>query len=203
MALALGVLAGCAAPPAAPCAAVPEGPVAWVVDHGWHTDIALRVEDLAGPLAGFRTPFAGAAALVFGFGKRSFVLAGAGAVEELLLGPIPGPGAVQVKGLAVPPAAAYPGRATALPLPQGGLARLSEFLWNSLALDAAGRPVPAHPGPLHGSLFYESSRGYSLAYTCNTWTAEALRLAGLPVSDAGVALPRGVLVQLDTLGCTA
>ncbi|MCB4823178.1 DUF2459 domain-containing protein [Roseicella aerolata] len=200
MALALAALAGCAAPPPPlPCATAPEGPLAWVVDHGWHTDIALRTADLAGPLAGFRTLFPGAGTVVFGFGKRSFMLAGAGAVEELLLGPLPGPGVVQVKGLRVAPPEAYPEGAIALPLPEGGLARLSAFLWESLALDAAGRPVPAHPRPLHDSLFYESSRGYSLLYTCNTWTAEALRSAGLPVHAGGVVLTRAVLGQLPAI----
>lgn len=203
MAVALGALAACAVPPPLPCPAAPDGAVAWVIDHGWHTDIALRPQDLDGPLAAFRLPFAAAEALVFGFGKRSFVLAEAGAAEELLLGPFPGRGAMQVKGLRLLPPAVYPGRVTALALPAGGLARLSRFLWDSFALDPAGAPVPAHPGPLHGSLFYEAVRGYSLAYTCNTWAAEALRLAGLPVSERGVVLAGAVLAQLAAIGCRA
>jgi hypothetical protein len=199
MALALGALAACAAPPPLPCAAAPAGAVAWVVDQGWHTEIALRAAELAGPLAWFQGLFPAAETLVFGFGKRSYVLAEAGAVEELLLGPLPGRGVVQVRALSVTPPAAYGAGATALPLPDGGLARLSEFLWGSIARDTDGRPVPAHPGPLQGSLFYDASRGYSLLYTCNTWTAEALRHAGLPVEPAGVVLTRAVLGQLPAI----
>jgi hypothetical protein len=195
----LGLLAGCALPPPGPCATLPEGPTAWVVDQGWHTEIALRAADLTGPLGGFRGLIPAAETLVFGFGKRSYVLAEAGALEELLLGPLPGRGVVQVKGLSVAPPAAYGARATALPVPQGGLARLSDFLSDSIARDAAGRPVPAHPGPLQGSLFYDASRGYSLLYTCNTWTAEALRHAGLPVEPAGVVLTSAVLAQLPAI----
>ena len=199
MALALGALAGCAAPPPVPCVVAPAGPVAWVVDQGWHTEIALRATDLTGPLDGLRRLFPAAETLVFGFGKRSYVLAEAGAVEELLLGPLPGRGVVQVKGLSVAAPAAYGVQATALPLPQDGLLRLSDFLWASIARDAAGRPVPAHPGPLQDSLFYDASRGYSLLYTCNTWTVEALRHAGLPVEPAGVVLTRAVLAQLPAI----
>jgi uncharacterized protein (TIGR02117 family) len=203
--LGLGLLAGCALPPPAPCATLPEGPVAWVVDQGWHTEIALRAADLTGPLTGFRNLLPTAETLVFGFGKRSYVLAEAGAVEELLLGPLPGRGVVQVKGLSVAPPTAYGARATALPLPQDGLARLSDFLWDSIARDAAGQPVPANPGPLRDSLFYDASRGYSLLYTCNTWTAEALRRAGLPVEPAGVVLTRAVMAQLPAIpgACTS
>jgi hypothetical protein len=174
--------------------ALPEGAAAWVVDQGWHTEIVLRAGDLVGPLAGLRVSFPGAETLVFGFGKRSFMLAEAGAVEELLLGPIPGPGVIQVRGLAASPTEAWPGRAIALPLPAGGLARLSAFLWEGIRAEAP-------PMPVHNSLFYEARRGYSLLYTCNTWTAEALRQAGLPVHPEGVVLARAVLAQLRPLGC--
>lgn len=201
-AVALAALAGCAAPPRRPCGAQ-EAADAWVVDNGWHLDIALRPRDLDGPLAQFRALFAGADALVFGFGKRSFVLAEAGAVEQWLLGPIPGPGTIMVKGLRVAPPLAYPGRVAAVTLPDGGQARLSAFLWTSFALDAANLPMPSHPQPLHGALFYEARRRYSLAYTCNTWAAEALRVAGLPVSEHGVVLAGALLAQLPPVACAA
>nr|WP_242481788.1 DUF2459 domain-containing protein [Paracraurococcus ruber] len=200
-AAALGLLGGCAARPSHPCAAA-AGADAWVVGHGWHTEIVLRRDDLAGPLAAFQAPFAGAAVLAFGFGKRSFVLAEAGAAEELLLGPLPGLGVVQVKGLRLPPDAVYPGRVIGLALPPGGLAPLCRFIGDSLRREA-GAPVPAHPGALRGSLFYEAVPGYSLGFTCNTWTAAALRQAGLPVSEGGVVLAGAVLAQLAPLGCAA
>ena len=52
LSLGLGLLAGCALPPPAPCATLPEGPTAWVIDQGWQTEIALRAADLSGPLGG-------------------------------------------------------------------------------------------------------------------------------------------------------
>jgi hypothetical protein len=199
MALA-AALGGCAVPRMAPCiAAAPVGPVVWVLDHGWHTDIALRPADLDGPLAAWAGRWVGAEALVFGFGKRSYLLAVAGAPAEYLLGAIPGPGAIEAKGLSVTPPVAYPGRTTVVALPPGGAARLSAFLWGSLRRDAADQPVPALPAPLRGSLFLESSHGYSLAHTCNTWTAAALQAAGLPVTDRGVVLASGVLAQLPAV----
>jgi hypothetical protein len=41
-------------------------------------------------------------------------------------------------------------------------------------------------GPYQGSLYYESEARYSALHTCNTWTAEALKSAGLPVRSGGV-----------------
>ena len=38
-----------------------------------------------------------------------------------------------------------------------------------------------------------------LTYTCNTWTAAALRVAGLPVSEAGVIFAGQVLDQVRPL----
>lgn len=176
--LALGVLGGCAVPQPRGCAATAPGDVLWVTGPGWHTEIWLRAADLRGPLARLPPLFPGAAALGFGFGKRSFMLAQAGAVEELLLGPVPGAGVVQVKALSVLPPEAWPGQAIALALPAGGLDRLQGFLADSIA---EGESLA-----LRGSFFLPAARDYSLAYTCNTWTAEALREAGVPVSPTGI-----------------
>ncbi|MDO9707146.1 DUF2459 domain-containing protein [Paracraurococcus lichenis] len=192
--LALGTLAGCAVPRPPACGGA-EGSF-WVTAPGWHTEIWLRAEDLAGPLARLRPLFPGAAALGFGFGKRSFMLAQADAPAEVLLGPFPGAGVVEAKGLSTLPPEAWPGGAIALALPEGGLARLLTFLEASIAADAGSLA-------LRGSLFLDAARGYSLAYTCNTWTAEALRHAGLPVSEHGVVLAGAVLAQLAPLGCRA
>jgi len=196
MAATLGLLGGCAVPPPAPCAPPPAGPSGWVIDHGRHTDIALRAEDLSGPVGDLRAWFPGAATLAFGFGKRSFVLAEAGAAAEYLLGPLPGRGVIEVKGRTALPGEAWAGRAIALPLPPGGLAALLAFLADSIA--PSGTPLV-----LRGSLFLDASRGYSPLFTCNTWTAEALRRAGLPVSADGVVLAGALLGQLRPLGCAA
>lgn len=196
MASALGLLAGCALPPPAPCAALPEGPIAWVIDQGWHTEIALQSASLPQPLARLRGLFPGAETFAFGFGKRSYVLAEAGDVAELLLGPLPGPGIIQVKGLRAAPPEVWPGRAIALMLGDAGLATLADFLWESIAPEAEGLP-------LQGSLFLAARQNYTLGFTCNTWTAAALQRAGLPVRPEGVVLAGAVLAQLRPLGCAA
>jgi hypothetical protein len=191
------VLAGCALPPPPPCpteaAAATE---AWVVSHGWHLELAMRRHALDGPLARFAAAFPGADALAFGFGKYGFMLAGTGAFEEWLLGPIPGPGVIQVTGLIVPPPEAYPGRVLALSLPPGGREGMVRFLADSFAHDAEGRMLPAREEALMGSFFYRAARGYSLLYTCNRWAAEGLRAAGLPVRPEGALLAGEVLAQL-------
>jgi hypothetical protein len=54
-------------------------------------------------------------------------------------------------------------------------------------------------GPYPQSVFYASAGTYNLSHTCNTWTAEALRVAGLPVNAAGVVFAGQVLGQLPAI----
>lgn len=179
--LALGASA-CAGPSLATCPAPRSGPIVWVIDEGWHTDIALPADQAIGPLGYFRGVFPGARTLVFGFGKRTFFTAKVQTLSELLLGPFPGPGAIQVTGINVAPDQAYTGLSIPLRLPPGGAKRLSEFLWNAVAKTELGGPMLISEGLYPGSLFYAASHAYDLSYTCNTWTADALRSAGLPVA---------------------
>jgi hypothetical protein len=166
--------------------------VAWLVQRDWHTEIGLPAAAIAGPLAPLRDATPGAAALLFGFGKRSFMVAPARGLPEWIAGPFPGPGVMQVTALRVRPPAAMAAVLT-LPLPPGGTEALERAIHAGFAADAAGRPVPV--SVVDGSAFYEASERYSLTRACNAWTARMLEAAGLPVSPAGVVLTGGVLRQ--------
>ena len=188
----------CAGPSLATCHRPPSGPVVWVIDEGWHTDIALPADEARGPLGYFRDIFPGARTLVFGFGKRTFFTAKVQTFGELLLGPFPGPGAIQVTGITTTPDKAYTGLAIAITLPPGGADGLSRFLWDAFQKSQLGGPRLISEGLYPGSLFYASAHAYNLSYTCNTWTADALRTAGLPV-DPDVRLAGSLLQTIAGL----
>jgi hypothetical protein len=80
-----------------------------------------------------------------------------------------------------------------------GIERLSELLWNYLVPDKERAPRRIGAGPYPQSVFYASTGTYNLSHTCNTWTAEALRVTGMPVSSAGVVFASQVLDQLPPL----
>jgi hypothetical protein len=80
-----------------------------------------------------------------------------------------------------------------------GIERLSQLLWNYLATDEEGAPRRSGAGLYPESVFYASTGTYNLSHTCNTWTAEALRVTGLPVSATGVVFATQVLDQLPPL----
>jgi len=197
-------LAACAGmqPPVRDCALDTGGLPAWVVAVSWHTDIALPLDALEGPVLGaLAARLPGAHTVMFGFGKRSFITSPEPSVAEWLRGPLPGPAAIQVTALRRPPPEALPGREVApLPLAPARRARLADFIAHAFA-DGTLRPVRAEA--IEGSIFFEARETYTLANNCNAWTARALASAGLPFTDAGVLWPESVMRQAHALasGC--
>ena len=176
--LTLLVLSGCAAElPACPTTSPND---VYLISHGWHTDLALSPD---GPLTPFRAIFPGVRYLVVGFGRRTFLAAPVHDAADLLIGPFPGNGALEVLGLNAPPTIAYlSGTVAELPLTPPERAKLNDAIWSSLEKTPAGAPRAIAGGSVSGSLLYAATLGYSGFYTCNTWTADMLRRAGLPVS---------------------
>ncbi len=191
-----GLLAGCATPlpPTRACAPLPAGSHLCVRERSWHTEIILPITAVRPPLDALLATRPGAQSLAFGFGKRSYMLAEAGASGELLLGVLPGPGVVEVTAYAHAP---RPPR-WRVPVAEAGLVALSAFLWRSMVADggAASEEVGRFAT---GQVFYAATVGYSLAYTCNTWVADGLRAAQLAVEPDGVVFTAGVMAQVARL----
>lgn len=166
---------------------------AWIVQQGWHTEIAIPAEELTGELAVFREIFSGARVLSFGYGKRTFMTAKVETAAELIMGPFPGPSAIQVTGLSAPPQDAYDGPVFAVALPSGGAARLSGFIWDTIEKTRRGDPKLIADGHFPGSLFYAGARPYNIGFTCNSWSAQALEAAGLQVDASGIVWAGGAM----------
>lgn len=156
-----------------------------VARRGWHTDVCMRSED-SGPLkASLAADFKGARFLCFGFGERQYVVTRTHSPLAALRALFPSQPAVLMTVLNAPPAAAF-GRASVTPLAvtREGLAGLLAFLQQSIERDASGAPLRLGEGPYPGSEFFAATGTYDAFYTCNTWTTDALRSAGLPVGGA-------------------
>jgi hypothetical protein len=203
--LALLLLMGLAACSAVPLeTAVPAGTHAqqaeanlYVLRRGKHTDLVLPVEELGEPLARLTADFPGARYLVFGFGDRQYVLATHKNLWHALLAPLPGPGLMLVTGLQETPQQAYGADHLApLAVSDAGMRELQGFVWSSLEQDGQGEVHLYLPGKLPGNIYYSATWTYHGFYTCNTWTAEALHKAGLPVHSAGVLFAVQVWDQL-------
>jgi hypothetical protein len=170
--------------------------VVLVIKRSWHTDIGFNANDLGLPLASLRTRLPAARYLLFGFGDRHYLMNRGSSADGLLGAVWPGAGVILVTGLASTPEAAF-GAANVMHLmvtPRQAQS-LRTFIWNAL-----GGPQDAvsllGAGPYDGSLYYASPTRYSGLHTCNTWTAEALGSAELPVSSFAVELSGQVWRQV-------
>ena len=176
------VLAGCATADTALLA----GPATQqfsVVDRGWHTEICVAAAtDAADPLAPFAAGFPGATELCFGFGERQWLVTHERGVAEMLSALLPSRAALLLTALRAPPVEAFGAADTVtLHVPPASAAALRRFIRRSTRFDAAGRPVRLAAGPYPGSVFFAATGTYDALSTCNTWSAAALRHAGVPV----------------------
>jgi uncharacterized protein (TIGR02117 family) len=185
----LGIaLASCAAP--TPQSDVPDGPMTntiYLIRRGWHTDIAMDADQVAAPLNQLRLVFPGVRTFSIGFGERAWLVHRQHDFADMIAAVIPGPGALLVTGLNVSPRDAFPpDDVITLRVSSRGLARLNDFITQAFEWAPDGSPRAIADGPYPGSLFYASTTRYSGFFTCNTWTAEGLQTAGLPIHAGGM-----------------
>ena len=75
--------------------------------------------------------------------------------------------------------------------------RLAEHIRASFQVDAQGRTMPVLGRGYGGSdMFYEAVGPYSALYTCNAWTGEALRHAGVK-TGVWTPLSQSIMWRLD------
>ena len=190
-------LAGCATPSLVACGPAVARPAVFVANYGWHTEIIMPAMYLTGPLAVLRSP--GTTALSFGFGKLDFFTVPDPAFGDFVRGTIPGPAAIRVVTLRVPPAVSSGSPVARLPLTEAGLATLQQFLAGAIARGPDGAPRTAFPPPDADTRFYAATSGYSLAYTCNSWVADGLDQAGARMGF-GIVLSDGVMASVARVG---
>src|SRR5277367_1211104 len=158
----------------------------YVIKRSWHTDIGFDVADLHPPLATLRPALPEAHYLLFGFGDKHYLLNRGNSFEGMVGAVWPGAGLVLMTGVAGTPEQAFGvAGVTRLRVSAAQAEKLEEFVWNTL-VTRDGIATARAPGPYDESLYYESTLRYSGLHTCNTWTAEGLRSAGLPVHSFGV-----------------
>jgi uncharacterized protein (TIGR02117 family) len=205
---ALGAVALGAAVPRGPATGAPPGSERVLLLAGpIHTDLALPLDARTRARFGFvaeaGVPLDHPSArwLVVGWGGRAFYL-GTRTWADLRPGPV-------ARALTLDRAALHVDVLGAVAVPQDGVLaldldpaareRLEATLLAAFARDGAGRPVPiAEPGYGPTDRFFEALGRFNLLAGCNTWTATALRSAGLR-TGAWTPLPRPLLGSVARL----
>lgn len=191
------VIYGCATAPAA--VAAPAVTAISVVERDWHTDICIRSVDADARLLRVTRGYDGSTYLCFGFGDRHYLITGERGPLTLLSALLPGDGAILLTILRDTPAAAFgAGNVVDLELDEAGIGRLRAFLNRTIQENDAGEPLGLGNGPYPGGLYFGATARYNGFYTCNTWTADALREAGIPMHGP-VLFAEGVMRQVRDL----
>jgi len=191
-------VAGCSTVPLMPSSA-PVTTTITVAKRSWHTDVCLRTEDAGAWLMNLAQGFDGARFLCFGFGERAYIVTREHGVLTALAALLPSEAALLMTVLRAPPGAAFgDANVVTLAVSDLGLTGLQTFLQHSVQTDAEGKPVRLGDGPYPGSVFFGATGTYDAFYTCNTWTSDALRSAGLPIRY-GVLFAGGVMDQARQL----
>jgi len=170
----------------------------WVLDSGWHTGLILSRAELEQPLASLLRRLPHSQYFAFGWGNRKFYIAPHPTLAMDITALFPSRGVVLVDACKVAPRACFSSevRLRSVSVTSDGINRLDDYLAYSLQKDAQGKFEPVAPGPDLDSEFFASGLSYDAFHTCNTWTAEALHVAGLPVSYHGVIFADQVWGQL-------
>jgi hypothetical protein len=185
-------LAACSTIPLTPANGPPATTID-VVERGWHTDVCVQVQDMPDLQAWLAQDFVGATHLCFGF-KREFAMTREHSILATLSALWPGRGAILMTVLRDTPVAAYGAdKVVTLQVAEAGKARLAAYLEQSVQRDELSDPVRLGDGPYGGSLYFGATANYAGYYTCNTWTADALRSAQLPVD--GTILFAGTVLR--------
>src|SRR6202163_3347460 len=173
--------------------------VIYVIKRKWHVDIGFAAADLQPPLALLRADFPAARYLLFGFGDRHYLLDKDRGFAGMLAALWPGAGLMLATGLTTSTQAAFgENNVIEIPLSAEQTRNVQQFVWQSLSAEG-GAVAPLLAGAYGGSLYHAASQGYSALHTCNTWSAEALRAANLPVHSFGIALSGQLWIQVQRL----
>ena len=173
-----------------PAASEKAGVTVYLLDNGFHTDLAVPRAALmegGGPLAEATAGLAPGDWVQIGWGDAVFY------VDQ---SPIPGRLADGARAffrrgnasvVMLDPEVRDPMRRfraedrQALRLSSAGMAALRARVAASLAIDPTGRPILAAARPGDDARFFESRETFWIGHLCNHWTAELLSAAGLPV----------------------
>ncbi len=173
------------APPASFLPSRRSTPVIGVLVAGWHTGLILPAREL-GPLRPVLPPSLHERYVSFGWGNRRFYMSPKPSYLTALAALLRSPSTVLVASaphaVALLPAA---GTYHWLCADRAQVWRIDRYVLEALRR-RRGRLIELGAGPWPDSEFFASTEHYDAFHTCNTWTAEALRAAGLPVHAGGV-----------------
>jgi uncharacterized protein (TIGR02117 family) len=160
----------------------------FIVHDAWHAAIVIKKADIAAVVLPELRDFPSAEYLEFSWGDRDYFPAPDAGVGLALKAAFWSSGSIlHVVGFKDAVEKVYPGAdIIAINLSVEDFQRLIKFISDTFSRPHPPAPAEARPGLFSNSRFYAAEGKFSLLRTCNTWVAEALSAAGLPISPGYV-----------------
>ena len=174
----------------------------WVVNHGWHTRVAMRRADVDSSIWPESRDFGDPTCLEVGWGDRDFYSKPEpsfwDAIDPVIRAT---PAALHVGAFDAPPHEFFAGQPVVrLSVPAAGIDQLARFIRDHYVRDAEGNAVRIRPGYYPRSAFYlATGRYHVLTYNSNKWAASALRAAGAPIDPTAVVTSGAVMRQAGAI----
>ena len=172
-----------------------------VTSNHWHSEVVLPAELLPEGAIPETTDFPQAHSYAFGWGDADYYQTPDPGIGITLRAAFtPTPAVMHLVGLPAAPEDIFAGaEVLKLEITDAGLESLIAFLNASFARTGSARAEVAGPGLYSFSRFYAATGEFHLFNTCNSWTARALAVAGLPVKTGGMQRAEDLLAQLRPL----
>ena len=174
----------------------------YVINHGWHTGIAVQRANIPEGVWPEHADVADSEYVEVGWGNREFYTAPKGTLGLALKAVFwPTPAVLHVVGFDGPVEQFFRQREIVeILVSDRGFHQLAAFIGDAYAKDSSGRAIVVGRGQYVNSRFYVAREKYFLLKTCNTWTARALRSAGLPITSLYAVSAGNVMDQTRPLG---
>jgi uncharacterized protein (TIGR02117 family) len=166
-------------------------------DH-WHAGLVVKKADIPVALLPEVRDFPWAEYLEFSWGDKDYFPASDPGIGLALKAAFWSSGSVlHVVGFNGPVGNYYPAaEILKINLSEQDFQNLMKFIFATFSRSRSSEPADARPGLSPNGRFYSAEGKFSIFRTCNTWVAEALRAAGLPVSPRSVITAGSLSDQL-------
>ncbi|HEX2225722.1 MAG TPA: DUF2459 domain-containing protein [Candidatus Binatia bacterium] len=160
----------------------------FVIYDDWHSAILLRAANLSPESFPEIRDFPGADYLEFSWGDREYFPHPDPGMGLALKAAVWSSGSIiHVVGVRGTPMASYPNaEIITIAVTDGEFQRLVQFISKTFVRSSPESASEARPGLSDNARFYLAHGRFSILRTCNTWVAEALRAAHLPVNASWV-----------------
>ena len=175
----------------------------FVVDNGFHADLALPADAVAahgGPLAAAAMATSADPWILVGWGDARFYEDQSpwqGRIPDGVTALFGGrPTIVHLEGVWASPDRVFASGRHRLVLSREGLAALMDRVDRSFALGPNAVPEAQAVAHAPGEQFFASGEAFSAFHLCNHWAAEVLNAAGVPITPVMDTLPAGLVLDL-------